>query len=157
MVTQVKDARSASHVVQAVWNKVREQRPDFLGLEVVLPMRQMAALWPQLFPAEQCRLVQLLIERIVLGDTRMEIIWRDSGWQELACELITGTIGAELAELEVRYDEDSNNRRAGLNAMVGRWGGETVDLHSAENQEAWRQQDDPAARNCGERRRGIAR
>ena len=58
-------------------------------------------MWPQLFPAEQCRLVQLLIERIVLGHTGMEIIWRDSGWQALACELIPGTIGAELAELEV--------------------------------------------------------
>lgn len=45
--------------------------------------------------------MQLLIERIVLGDSGMEIIWRDSGWQELACELIPGTIGAELAELEV--------------------------------------------------------
>jgi len=62
---------------------------------------QLATMWPQLFPAEQCRLVQLLIERVVLGDTGMEIIWRDSGWQELACELIPGTIGAELAELEV--------------------------------------------------------
>jgi hypothetical protein len=64
-------------------------------------MRQLATMWPQLSPAEQCRLVQLLIERIVLGDTGMAIIWRDSGWQELACELIPGTIGAESAELDV--------------------------------------------------------
>lgn len=101
MVAQVQDALAAPHVVQAVWDKVREQRPDYSEPEVVLPMRQLATMWPLLFPAERCRLVQLLIERIVLGNTGMEIIWRDSGWQDLACELIPGTIGAELAELEV--------------------------------------------------------
>jgi DNA invertase Pin-like site-specific DNA recombinase len=101
VVAQVQDALSAPHIVQAVWDNVREQRPDFSEPKVVLPMRQLAAMWPQLFPPEQCRLVQLLIERIVPGETGMEIIWRDSGWQELACELIPGTIGAELAELEV--------------------------------------------------------
>ena len=101
VVAQVQDALSAPHFVQAVWNKVRGQRPEFSEPDVVLPMRQLATMWPQLFRAEQCRLVQLLIERVVLGDTGMEIIWSASGWQELACELIPGTIGAELAELEV--------------------------------------------------------
>jgi len=101
VVTQVQDALSAPHVVQAVWDRIKTQHPGISEPEVVLPMRQLATMWPQLFPAEQCRLVQLLIERIVLGGTGMEIIWRDSGWQELACELIPGSIGAELAELEV--------------------------------------------------------
>lgn len=101
VVAQVQDALSAPHVVQAVWGLIKTQHPGISEPEVVLPMRQLATMWPQLFPAEQCRLVQLLIERIVLGNTGMEIIWRDSGWQALACELIPGTIGAELAELEV--------------------------------------------------------
>lgn len=101
VVAQVQDALSAPHVVQAVWGLFKTQHPGISEPEVVLPMRHLATMWPQLFPAEQCRLVQLLIERIVLGNTGMEIIWRDSGWQELACELIPGTIGAELAELEV--------------------------------------------------------
>ena len=30
----------------------------------------------------------------------LEIIWRDQGWQELAGELMPGTIGAELQEME---------------------------------------------------------
>ena len=30
----------------------------------------------------------------------LEIIWRDHGWQELAGELMPGTIGAELQEWE---------------------------------------------------------
>lgn len=48
----------------------------------------------------QCRLAQLLIERVVIADGGLEIIWRDQGWQELAGELMPGTIGAELQEME---------------------------------------------------------
>jgi hypothetical protein len=33
-------------------------------------------------------------------DLRLEIIWRDQGWQELAGELMPGTIGGELQEWE---------------------------------------------------------
>lgn len=38
---------------------------------------------PKLFPAEQCRLAQLLIERVVMADGGLDIIWRDQSWQEL--------------------------------------------------------------------------
>jgi hypothetical protein len=61
-------------------------------------MRNLASLWRELFPVEQCRLAQLLIERVVIADGGLEIIWRDQGWQELAGELLPGTIGAELQE-----------------------------------------------------------
>lgn len=61
---------------------------------------QLATMWQQLFPVEQCRLAQLLIERVVIADGGLEIVWRDRGWHELAGELMPGTIGAELQELE---------------------------------------------------------
>ncbi len=67
---------------------------------MVLPIRNLAGLWQQLFPAEQCRLAKLLIERVVIADGGLEIVWRDQGWQQLAQELLPGTIGAELQELE---------------------------------------------------------
>ena len=75
-------------------------RPDLTEPQVVLPMRNLASLWRELFPAEQCRLAQLLIERVVIADGGLEIIWRDQGWQELAGELMPGTIGGELQEWE---------------------------------------------------------
>ena len=48
------------------------------------------------------RVVQgrLLIDRVVIADGGLEIIWRDQGWQDLAGELLPGTIGAELQEWE---------------------------------------------------------
>lgn len=45
-------------------------------------------------------MAQLLIERVVIADDGLEIIWGDQGWQELAGELLPGTIGAELQECE---------------------------------------------------------
>ncbi len=63
-------------------------------------MRRLATMWQQLFPVEQCRLAQLLIEPVVIADGGLEIVWRDQGWQELAGELLPGTIGAELQEME---------------------------------------------------------
>ena len=102
---QIVAARSAPHIVQSVWDRIRTARPDLSEPEVVLPMRNLAGLWQQLFPVEQCRLAQLLIERVVIADGGLEIIWRDQGWQELAGELMPGTIGAELQEWEQKEVE----------------------------------------------------
>jgi hypothetical protein len=37
---------------------------------------------------------------VIIANGGLEIIWRDHGWQELAAELMPGTIGAELQEWE---------------------------------------------------------
>ncbi|MGC5804413.1 recombinase family protein [Ralstonia pseudosolanacearum] len=100
VIEQIVGALSAPHVVQAVWDHVRATQPNLSEPEVVLPMRRLATVWQQLFPVEQCRLAQLLIERVVIADGGLEIVWRDAGWAELAGELMPGTIGAELQEWE---------------------------------------------------------
>jgi hypothetical protein len=98
---QIVAALQAPHIVQRVVDRMRVIRPDLDEPQVVLPMRNLAAMWRTLYPAEQRRLAQLLIERVILGDNGLEIVWRDLGWRELAAELAPGTIGAELQELEM--------------------------------------------------------
>lgn len=100
VVDQIIAALSAPQIVQSVLDRIQQLRPDMSEPEVVLPMRNLASLWRGLFPVEQCRLAKLLIERVVVADGGLEIVWRDQGWQELAVELMPGTIGAELQELE---------------------------------------------------------
>ena len=97
---QIVAALSAPHIVQSVWDRIRETCPEMSEPEVVLPIRNLAGLWEQVFPAERRRLAKLLIERVVIADGGLEIVWRDQGWQELAGELMPGTIGAELQEWE---------------------------------------------------------
>ena len=100
VVDQIIAALSAPQIVQSVVDRIRQLHPEMSEPEVVLPMRNLASLWRGLFPAEQCRLAKLLIERVVVADGGLEIVWCDQGWQELAVELMPGTIGAELQELE---------------------------------------------------------
>ncbi len=101
MVEQVCQVLRASESVQAVWDRVRASAIDLDEARVVMPMRQLAAVWPSLFPSEQRRLAQLLIERVLIGDDGLEILWRDAGWVEPIEELRPGSIGAELAEVEM--------------------------------------------------------
>ncbi|HBN8310279.1 recombinase family protein [Pseudomonas aeruginosa] len=101
VVEQVCQVLRAPESVQAVWDRVRESGLDLDQARVVVPMRQLAAVWPSLFPAEQRRLAQLLIERVLIGNDGLEILWRDAGWVELIDELRPNSIGAELAEVEM--------------------------------------------------------
>jgi DNA invertase Pin-like site-specific DNA recombinase len=52
VVEQIIAALSAPHVVQSVWDRIRETHSEMSEAEVVLPMRRLATMWPQLFPAE---------------------------------------------------------------------------------------------------------
>ena len=53
-----------------------------------------------MFPEEQVRLVNLLIERVQLLSDGIDIDWREMGWKELAGELAPHTIGGEMLEAE---------------------------------------------------------
>ncbi len=86
--------------VQAVWNQVRLLYPEIDEPTVVLAMRRLGEVWKQLFPAEQVRLVNLLIDRVQLLSDGIDIVWREVGWKELAGELAPQTIGGEMLEVE---------------------------------------------------------
>ncbi len=85
---------------RAGWGAGRARHPEISEPEVVLQLREIGAVWEQLFPEERRRIVQLLIERVTLGDAGIEITWRAAGWPTLASEMPPGSIGAELLELE---------------------------------------------------------
>ena len=100
VLAQVHAALQAPEAVQAVWDAVRAQQPQLTEPEVVVALRQMAQVWNELFPAEQERIVQLLIERVLLRPDGIEIVWRAPGWQELAGDLRPDTLGGELLAQE---------------------------------------------------------
>jgi hypothetical protein len=74
VLTQVMQALFAQAIVQAVWDQVRASTDRLTKPEVVLAMRQLGKFWSQLFPAEQYRLLHLLIERVLIGDNGLEIV-----------------------------------------------------------------------------------
>ena len=47
----------------------------------MLAMGRLGEVWKQLFPEEQVRLVNLLIERVQLLSDSLDIVWREAGWR----------------------------------------------------------------------------
>jgi DNA invertase Pin-like site-specific DNA recombinase len=100
VVKHVVAALQSPESIQAVWDEIRKQHADIDEGHVLLAMRNMAQMWPDMFPQEQIRIVRLLIERVQITDSAIEIDWLHSGWLQLACELAPNSIGAELTEME---------------------------------------------------------
>ncbi|MEY3200906.1 MAG: hypothetical protein RIR70_456 [Pseudomonadota bacterium] len=100
VIEQVLAALRAPEMMQAVWDLVRRQAAGVDEPAVVLAMRNLGLLWYELFPAEQRRIVKLLIERVALREDGVDIEWHPMGWSALAGELAPGSIGAELRAME---------------------------------------------------------
>ncbi len=50
-------------------------------------MTRLDALWDQLFPAEQQRIVRLLVEKVIVSPEDIEVRLRQTGIEELALDL----------------------------------------------------------------------
>ena len=100
VVNMVISALQSPESVQGIWNQVRMLYPEIAEPTVVLAMRRLGEVWKQLFPEEQVRLLNVLIERVQLLSDGIDILWREVGWKELAGELVSDTIGGEMLEME---------------------------------------------------------
>jgi site-specific DNA recombinase len=54
--------------------------------QVTVAMTQVDRVWEQLFPAEQQRLVRLLVERVIVTPTNLELRLRPGGVSGLAAD-----------------------------------------------------------------------
>ena len=62
------------------------QAPD-RGKALELAMAQIDKIWEQLFPAEQHRIVRLLIEKVIVTPHNLEVRFRPNGLEMLAREV----------------------------------------------------------------------
>lgn len=53
----------------------------------MVAMIRLDAIWDQLFPAEQQRIVRLLVEKVVVSPNDIEVLLRVNGVEDLALEL----------------------------------------------------------------------
>lgn len=101
VLEQVKSALQAPEMIQAVWDEAQKLDATVSEPVVVLAMRNLSAVWNEMFPEERCRLVRLLIARVQLKDEGIDIEWHPSGWSALMVELAPNSIGAELRAMEM--------------------------------------------------------
>jgi DNA invertase Pin-like site-specific DNA recombinase len=64
---------------------------------VTVAMTQLDAIWDQLFPAEQTRIVKLLVEKVIVSPTDLEVRLRANGIERLVYELRPAGVDAQEA------------------------------------------------------------
>ena len=80
------------HIVAATWKAAEAQNGGTSEMDVLTALQQFDPLWNELFPAEQARIVALLVERVEIGPEGMNVRLRMDGLAGLAREM-TADIG----------------------------------------------------------------
>ncbi len=82
VLEQIHQALRAPEMMLATWRSCQgyPRGVQLQEAQVVLAMQRIGAVWDQLFPKEQQRITQLLIERVQLHERGLDILWREDGW-----------------------------------------------------------------------------
>lgn len=87
LVGQVRALLREPEIVVATWRAARKAEADLSEADVRVALTQFEALWDELFPTEQQRILQLLIERVDLAADALDIRLRVDGLVHLVREL----------------------------------------------------------------------
>jgi site-specific DNA recombinase len=85
-------------VIVQTWRAARQQRHDVTESDIRTALVGFNELWDELFPAEQARIVELLVQRIDLYPDAVEITLKVGGLTSLCNELQTLEILQQAAE-----------------------------------------------------------
>ena len=88
-MAQVRALLCQPEVIVGTWLVVRTEAPDVTEAATREALERLDPLWDELFPAEQERIVRLLVERVTVSDAGAEIKLNLEGLAGLARE-ITG-------------------------------------------------------------------
>ena len=97
VIDQLRAIIRSPEMVARTASAVRQQDAEINDDEVRRALQHFDNLWDQLFPAEQARIVQLLIERVDLSTEGARIRIRSDGLNSLAAELPTTSKQREAA------------------------------------------------------------
>ena len=97
VLAQIRALVRQPEVIVGTWRAAREEAPDITETEVRDALEHLEPMWEELFPGEQARLVQLLVERVTVGPTGADIKLRVDGLSSLVRDLRGSTAMREAA------------------------------------------------------------
>jgi site-specific DNA recombinase len=98
VINQVRAPLRAPEVVVRTWRAAWLDHEQIDEREVVDALQRLDPLWDQLFPAEQARILRLLVERVVVRLDGLEISLRAEGIHSLVEDLrLRESVEAEAA------------------------------------------------------------
>ncbi len=80
-------------IVAGTWKAARTRDSDISEADVREALHRLDPLWDELFPAEQARIVALLVERVDIGTDGLNVRLRVDGLGGLTREMLIGDIG----------------------------------------------------------------
>ncbi|MFN3347378.1 recombinase family protein [Pseudorhodoplanes sp.] len=87
VIDQVRVLLRAPEIIVATWRKARQSLDGLAEADVREALERLDPLWDELFPAEQARIVQLLVERVDIGTDGADIRLRTQGLRSLVADL----------------------------------------------------------------------
>ena len=87
VMAQVRTLLRQPEVVLGAWRTARASAPDLTEDEVRVALERFDPLWDELFPAEQARILRLLVDRVTVDADGAEVRLRLDGLASLAREL----------------------------------------------------------------------
>ena len=93
VMDQVRALLRQPEVVIGRWRAAQAEAPDLTEAETRDMLEQLDPLWEELFPAEQARIVRLLVERVEVSPTGADIRLRLDGLAGLVRDLRASPVG----------------------------------------------------------------
>lgn len=94
VIDQLRAVFRQPEIVAGTWKAARGHTDDVTEADARAALQQLDPLWDELFPAEQARIVALLVERVDIGTDGLGVRLRMDGLGGLAREMLAGDMGA---------------------------------------------------------------
>ncbi len=93
VIDQLRAVFRQPEIVAGTWKAARAQDADIAEADARQALQQLDPLWDELFPAEQARIVALLVERIDIGTEKLDVRLRVDGLASVAREMRANELG----------------------------------------------------------------
>ena len=87
VVEQLRNLLRAPEIIVGTWRAARHSMGDLNEADVREALERLDPIWDELFPAEQARIVQLLVERVDISPDGADIKLRTEGLTHLVADL----------------------------------------------------------------------
>jgi hypothetical protein len=106
VMAQVRGILASPEVVTQVWREICKRKDKstegMTEMQVAVAMNRIDLVWDQLFPLEQHRIVELLVERVIISPNELLIRMHPNGVENLALDVIRNPASARVVKSEKR-------------------------------------------------------
>jgi hypothetical protein len=97
VIDQIRSLLQTPEIIVQTWRAARKADKDLTESHVRVALLEFEPLWNELFPAEQARIVELLVERVEVRTDSIDLLLRVDGLTSLCSELRGASAHQEAA------------------------------------------------------------